>query len=171
MRVNTKVDLRSLLSALDKLEGAKESLSRKMGVAGGVVIRDRAKELAPVGTEQGGSKRPGLLRDAIYLAFSDARSSTRRVVYSISWNSKKAPHGHLLEFGHWMPYLYGTDGKGNYWTIVDKQGNPVANPNGPVWVNAHPFLAPAFDSTKKLVYDAAIDEGKRSLPEILRGRK
>ena len=25
--------------------------------------------------------------------------------YSVSWTAKKAPHGHLLEFGHWQPYV------------------------------------------------------------------
>jgi HK97 gp10 family phage protein len=43
--------------------------------------------------------RTGNLRDAIFRAYS-ARSSTDDIkTYRISWNLKKAPHGHLIEFG------------------------------------------------------------------------
>ena len=45
--------------------------------------------------------RPGQLRDAIYHVYADQLSSDGHAVYRVSWNAKKAPHGHLIEYGHW----------------------------------------------------------------------
>lgn len=39
------------------------------------------------------------LYNAIYRVHSETLSTPGRVVYQISWNHTKAPHGHLLEFG------------------------------------------------------------------------
>jgi HK97 gp10 family phage protein len=41
----------------------------------------------------------GNLRDSIYRVFSPERSSLYKKTYRISWNARKAPHGHLIEFG------------------------------------------------------------------------
>lgn len=41
----------------------------------------------------------GTLRDAIYRVYSPEKSSDANKLYRISWNKKKAPHGHLVEFG------------------------------------------------------------------------
>lgn len=43
--------------------------------------------------------KTGKLHNAIYRAFSKERSSGTAKTYRISWNKRKAPHGHLLEFG------------------------------------------------------------------------
>lgn len=87
-----KFDGSGWTAALARLDGPfKEKLARSMAVAGGQVLRDEAKHHAPVDT--------GLLRDSIYLAFKEDRSTGGQVVYSVSWNSKTAPHGHLIEFG------------------------------------------------------------------------
>lgn len=43
--------------------------------------------------------KTGTLYDAIYRVHSIERSTAERVVYEVSWNKTKAPHGHLLEFG------------------------------------------------------------------------
>jgi HK97 gp10 family phage protein len=43
--------------------------------------------------------KTGKLRDSIYRVYSKRKSVNARQVYQISWNKKKAPHGHLLEFG------------------------------------------------------------------------
>jgi HK97 gp10 family phage protein len=79
-------------AALAKLDGPfKEKLARSMAVEGGKILRDEAKHHCPVDS--------GLLQGSIYLAFKEDRSSAAQVVYSVSWNSKTAPHGHLVEFG------------------------------------------------------------------------
>lgn len=147
----TTVDVSSVLAGLSAMSGEMmDSLARSMAVAGGQVIRDEAIARAPVGTEAGGSITPGLLRSAIYLAHSDNRSREAVQVYSVSWNSKKAPHGHLLEFGHWQTHGW--------------QGRALASPK---WVAAHPFIRPAFEATRQRSLDAMIARGKERLPELL----
>jgi HK97 gp10 family phage protein len=43
--------------------------------------------------------QPGSLRRAIYRKFSKERSTDTVKTYRISWNAKKAPYGHMVEFG------------------------------------------------------------------------
>ncbi len=94
-----KVDLSSMRAGLAQLAGpARESLARSMAVAGGQVIRDDAKDRAPRGDS-------GALANAIYLAYKPLRSDKDQQVYSATWNTKKAPHGHLVEFGYWQPFV------------------------------------------------------------------
>lgn len=127
-------------AALAKLDGEfRVSLARSMAVAGGQLLRDEAKQNAPVDT--------GLLRDSIYLAFKDDRSSEAQIVYSVSWNSRTAPHGHLIEFGHW--HVQG--GKGGERTS---------------WTPAQPFLRPAFDHAPR-AQQAMIQRGRERAAELL----
>ena len=76
-------------------------------------------------------------------------------MYSVSWNAKTSPHGHLLEFGHWQIYQVRRLPGGEYVTMKNR---PLAQPK---WVAAHPFLRPA--------YDAAIDRAKQAM--MIRGRE
>ena len=109
----------------------------------------------------------GVLKDAIYHVFSKDRSTTDqgggRATYHISWNAAKhkAPHGHLVEFGHWMPYVTRLNRKtGRYYTVVKPsllaeyrakyQGKTVPpglrdyyfvrRAGGPKWIAPRPFL-------------------------------
>lgn len=156
--------------AIDRLGGlaaaAKNHLPRSMCVAAGEVFRDEAKARAPVydgGTALlGGAnvKRPpvpGLLRDAIYLAFADRRSQLEagRAVYSVAWNANKAPHGHLLEFGHWR-----------YNQIRGSYPKTERLP-APKWVPASPFLRPTFDAVGQLAVAAGLARGQQRMTEIL----
>ena len=164
--IQAKADVKSVLAGLDKLGGEVAThLARSMAVAGGKVLRDEAKLLAPVGKEEGGSIYPGALRDSIYLAFKDSGSSMKEIRYSVSWNAKKAPHGHLLEFGHWQPYVVakipGGYGGGYYSTKIKK--------DVPTWTPAHPFLRPALDSAGTRAQAAMIERGRQRLPELLAG--
>lgn len=145
------MDFSNWLGGLAALGGPiKISLARSMGVAGGMVIRDQAKEFAPV--------RDGTLRAAIYLAYREAYSDDRTVTYSISWNAKKAPHGHLIEFGHWQTNFLYKDEDGDW-----KAGHPLAHPK---WIAAHPFLRPALEGSA-VAYHAMIERGRERLPELL----
>jgi len=158
-----KSDVKSALSGLDGLAGDMAThLARSMCVAGGKVIRDEAKLLAPVGTEEGGSIAPGTLRNSIYLAHKDNKSSSSQQVYSVTWNAKKAPHGHLLEFGHWQPYVVAKITGGGYYSTKIKK-------DAPTWTPAHPFLRPALDSAGARATQAMIARGRERLPELLAG--
>lgn len=131
----------------------RESLGRSMAVAGGQILRDEAKQRVPV--------KDGLLRDAIYLAFREAQSTSRQAVYAVSWNSKKAPHGHLIEFGHWQTHV----------TFIGKDGHWHSDPNqllaNPKWIAAQPFLRPALDGGAALARAAMLKHGRERLSELL----
>jgi HK97 gp10 family phage protein len=43
--------------------------------------------------------QPGSLQRAVYRKFSKERSSDTVKTYRVSWNAKKAPYGHMVEFG------------------------------------------------------------------------
>lgn len=88
--------------------------------------------------------KTGTLHDSIYRVFSPEKSKDGAKLYRISWNKKTAPHGNLVEFGHWTK-------------TVGKYG-----PLRPVWVPAHPFLRPAFDHI-----GAAITAGQESMASKL----
>ncbi len=144
MTSSLKFDTTDLQRGMDALTGElKTKLARSMAVAGGEVIRDEAKARAPVDT--------GLLQSSIYLAFRDTRSTEERVMYSVSWNSKTAPHGHLLEFGHWS-VTGGKTGRGGV------QGT---------WVAARPFLRPAHEAAGARAVQAMLARGAARLPELL----
>lgn len=151
-----------VLKGLANLMEAEEPIARAMGSAMGIEVRDEAKARVPVGTNEYGSKNPGLLQRSIYVAYDDHMHvlSPHRYEYVVSWNRKKAPHGHLIEFGHWMPYQYQTDYQGNFWTI------PIEQRNGPVWVAARPFLGPAYYAKMPVLYSVAVTAGAKRFREV-----
>lgn len=151
-----RFDASDMFAGLDRLDEAKESIARSMGAAMGESVRDEAKARVPVGTAIDGSKFPGLLRSAIYVAYDNRRNVLNPDVYRyvVSWNAKKAPHGHLLEFGHWMVYEYDTDGLGNFWTIKPLRKLPVRK-----WIPAHPFIGPAFSAMQPKLMSIGAEAG------------
>lgn len=162
-------DDRAVQASLSRLGGKlSESLARSMGVAGGQVMRDTAKALAPdydgsTGLAGGANVDippiPGLLKAAIYLAFKQNLSNLDHVTYAISWNHRIAPHGHLLEFGHWRVNR-----------IINGVPTNIPLPF-PKWVPAHPFLRPAFDASLVAAKAAMVARGKERLPELLNEAK
>ena len=166
--IQAKADVKSVLAGLSNLSGPLAThLARSMCVAGGKVLRDEAKLLAPV--------ESGLLRSAIYLAFKENKSTAREVTYSVTWNTKKAPHGHLIEFGHWRynKVINGYPQKSlkpglKRGTGPESHAGPGALID-PVWTPAHPFMRPAFDSAGGRAKAAMLERGRQRLPELLAG--
>lgn len=171
MPIKANVDFKGAIDGLNKLVGpVRTSLARSMAVAGGQMLRDEAKARCPVGGDMstatrnaGESSRPGLLRDSIYLAFKDGQSTPEKAVYSVSWNHKMAPHGHLVEFGHWQIYKVYRAKNGEWYT------NMKAKLAEPRWIAAHPFLRPALDAKGEAAMAAMVARGRERLPELLRG--
>ena len=169
--IRAKVDFSPWDRALDLLTGPmKVSLARSMAVAGGKVLRDEAKARAPVGGDMsvtarlpGESATPGRLRSAIYLAYKPAQSTDNLQVYSVSWNHKIAPHGHLLEFGHWQTNVTYQGADGEWYS------NPDLKLAQPKWIPAEPFLRPALDAAGQRALQAMLDRGKERWPELLQG--
>lgn len=160
------VDVSSVIAGFKKLGEIKESLGRAMGSEMGIAVRDEALVRVPVGTFEGGSITPGLLKSAIYVAYDDRQTvlNPDSYRYTISWNSKKAPHGHLVEFGHWMPWKYMTDGKGEYWTVQVPQEH---GPQG-FWVQQKAFLGPAFDAQLPRLAGIAFAAGTKRYAELMK---
>ena len=108
---------------LSQLAGLRESLAEfgaevqgdvsMQGVAAmAKVVYDEARLQAPVSERAhwfyGRNSRrtgiryrfqPGTLRDAIYRAYSPEKSGPTLKLYRISWNHRKAPYGHMVEYG------------------------------------------------------------------------
>lgn len=115
-----------------------EHVVRSTARAGALVFYEEARRLAPVydGMARKGVK-PGQLRDAIYHVFSTDKSGEAVKVYEVSWNAKKAPHGHLIEYGHWrVNKLVQVNGK---WMATKERLE------APVWVPGVKFMARAYD--------------------------
>jgi hypothetical protein len=160
-----RFDFGELDVVLDRLEGpVRESLARRMGVEGGVLIRDEAKARATF-DPYWQPKHPGLLASSMYLARNEQLSNEYEFVYSVSWNRTKAPHAHLVEVGHCMPYrVHRNRITGKFRT--DKT-DPL--PGQGKWVPAYPFLRPAWDARKHDAVVAMMTRGKQELPILLRG--
>lgn len=152
--VEAKVDNRSLFAGLDKLtDEFRTKLARSMAVAGGTVIRDEAKLRAPDGPT-------GNLNKSIYLVYRDKASTEAQVKYAVSWNRKIAPHGHLIEFGHWQPYV--TVKIGDEWVTTTKLRKH------PKFIPATPFLRPAYHAALPRAKQAMLDRGRERVAELLR---
>lgn len=128
------LDLSALESQIDGIEDKTKAAVRPAAQAGAQVLYNRVlQNVAGIGVKSGN------LRSSIYQAYSKDNSGEKRATYHISWNTKKAPHGHLLEFGHVQRYavFLGSDGQ---WHTDKKR--PIA----PRIVAARPFVRPARDS-------------------------
>lgn len=139
----------------------RESLSRRMLVEGGVLLRDAAKGQARQAENKEGVERRGLLANAIYLVYELEAETNHSFTYKISWNAKIAPHGHLIEFGHWMTHKVYKAANGEWYTLKDQ---PLKEP---VWVSARPFMRPTFDSYSNVAIRVAFLRGQKELPILL----
>jgi HK97 gp10 family phage protein len=98
-----KFDPKVLNSALDDLAKGTAEQVRPAAQAGAQVLYEEVKLRAPVAKKpmvrKGKTIQPGALKASIYQVFSRANSGSDHATYHVSWNAKRAPHGHLVEFG------------------------------------------------------------------------
>jgi hypothetical protein len=157
------LDASAWTKAFDALGGpVRESLSRRMLVSGGVLIRDAAASMARQSANKEGVEARGLLASAMYLAYDTDAITSHSFTYKVSWNSRIAPHGHLIEFGHWLTHVVYKASNGEWYTVKDK---PLREP---IWVAARPFLRPTFDSYGGTAIRVMIQRGQEELPQLLR---
>lgn len=162
MADKSKLDFSGWDKAFNLLEGPfKESLARRMATAGGRLIRDEAKTIAATRKADRKFSAPrGLLASAIYLSHSDKLTTDTMFVYSVSWNAKKAPHGHLAEFGH-----------NNYYKLIQINGQwrttKIKREGGPKRVPGTPFLRPAIDGRGAEAVKVMIETGRTEFPKLL----
>jgi hypothetical protein len=158
-----KLDSREWDKAFSALEGpVRESLARRMLVSGGVLLRDAAKSNARMPANKEGVELRGVWADSMYLARDEEAENKTTFAYKVSWNATKAPHGHLLEFGHWMTHKVYKASNGEWYTLKD---HPLATPE---WVAARPALRPTFDSYGNVAVRVMIQRGQKELPILLK---
>lgn len=157
--VTLKVDMSSVNALLHQLEGDIHKAVRPAAQAAAEVLyRAVLTNVDAIG------KKTGNLRASIYQAFSEDKSKAvgdgySRATYHVSWNAKKAPHGHLVEYGHIQKFevYLGRDGK---WYTNKRAPLPA-----PKQVGARPFVRPAFHRQ-----DEAVAAAKAKLLEMLGAR-
>lgn len=94
----------------------------------------------------------GNLASSIYQVFSKDNSGQGYATYQASWNAKKAPHGHLVEFGHLQRYEVTYDPATKRFTT--HKDRPLAEPKQ---IAAKPFVRPAFAKAEAAL-DAAVQK-------------
>lgn len=162
-----KADIDRLLSELSAMQGRADEAARPAAQAAAQVLYDAVKaNVARI------KKHTGNLDRSIYQAFSIDNSGPGRAMYHISWNAKKAPHGHLVEYGHMQRYVYYRRNDGQIRPLVrpGMDGTPkpkgrapqavkdqyyVPLEGGPRLVAARPFIRPAIAKAAE-----AMDEAK-----------
>jgi hypothetical protein len=157
MSVAMLLDTSSLNAIVDEIGEAVESAVRPAAQAAADVLYHEVRQnVGKIG------RKSGKLAEAIYQAFADGQSAPGVAVYNVSWNAKKAPHGHLLEYGHIQRYAAYIGKDGNWHTAVrpEMRGKPkpkgrasqaekdayyVLRKGGPQQVTAQAFVRRARD--------------------------
>lgn len=150
-------DLAGLDDYMDALADNAEAAARPAAQAAVQVLYNRIRmNVAGMGRVSGN------LYDSIYQAFSAANSSPGHAVYHTSWNPRKAPHGHLLEWGWFMRYRYYRGGDGQIRPMV-RPGmdgkRPPSRHAGPEAMAAYyvPLPSPVHVPGRAFVRSAAAD--------------
>jgi len=133
MSFTIKVSDTGVDSLFDGIAVSCEEAARPAAQAAAQVLYDEVR------SNVGRIKRhTGNLASSIYQAYSANNSAPGRAVYHVSWNARKAPHGHLVEFGHLQRYEISFDPVTRRFTTHKDKPLPV-----PRHVAARPFLRPA----------------------------
>ena len=137
------------LDVLVDQSNLEESVIRKAAGAGAKILYDEMALRTPVRDEKyktgGKRKPPGQLKKSIYYWWDKDTSGKNRALYRIGPNTKKAPHWHLVEFGHW-----------------DKAKRH--------FTPAHPYIRPTFDAKSKEALAASRKKLNELIGEIFDGK-
>lgn len=143
--LSIKFDAAAVNRMLDGITAEAETAARPAAQAMAQVLYDQVR--VNVGKLR---RKTGNLAASIYQAYSANNSRPGVATYHVSWNAKKAPHGHLVEFGHLQRYEISFDrDSGRFITHKDR---PLATPKH---VAARPFLRPAMGHAQR-----ALDAGR-----------
>jgi hypothetical protein len=113
--VTIYADMDAFNSMISELEGDVERAIRPAAQAAAEVLYQAVRvNVAALGTKTGN------LYGSIYQAYSPEKSSQQRAEYHVSWRTSgagiRAPHGHLIEWGHWKRYKSYIGKDGNWYT-------------------------------------------------------
>lgn len=142
------VNLASLQATLRADAQACGDAARPAAQAGAQVLYDEVRRnVARI------KRKTGNLAASIYQAYSaDNSVPGGRATYHVSWNARRAPHGHLVEFGHMQRYRISYDPQTRRFTTHKDQ--PLAEPRQ---VAARPFVRPAIAAKGALAQQAMAD--------------
>lgn len=170
------IDLSGIESLFADLGDAAEEAARPSAQAAAQVIYDTAKR-----NVAGLGRVTGSLEHSIYQAYSRDNSWAGVQTYHVSWNAKTAPHGGLVEYGHWQRYVVVNTKRGPRNAIrSEKQGTPkpgrrasqaekdayfVLRPGGPVYVPGKAFMRRALGAAP-LATQAAVDVLMAALEKV-----
>lgn len=93
------VPLSQILAQVNGMEAAVVEAARPAAQAAAQVLYDEV-----VANVRRIRRLTGNLDRSIYQVYSRAASVGGKAVYHVSWNPRKAPHGHLVEYGHIQRY-------------------------------------------------------------------
>jgi len=174
--VSIKFDDTALQAKLNALQEKLQEAVRPSAQAGAQVFYDEVKSnVAALGTKTGN------LNKSIYQVFAERFSGAAYATYYVSWNRKKAQHGHLVEYGHIQRYKAYIGSDGNWYTAVraGMRGQPAPNRKAPQSVKdayyvplssprqiaAQAFIRPAYESKKR----TALKASKAKFLELAKG--
>lgn len=140
-----------VLNELDA--GVREKVLRPAAYAGARVLYDMLLANTPV--------KKGIMKGAVYHWHDDGRSPPNgyNQWYSVGVNMKKAPHWHLLEFGHKRINVVVK--------LPDGSWRPFRRRlHTPRWVAAQPFLRPTWLAGERPAVEAMRNRLKERLNEV-----
>jgi hypothetical protein len=158
---DTRFDDDGACAWIDAVFGDAQAALRPAAQVAAQVLYGEALVRVPVSgphVGKGGKLYPGgSLKSAIYQAYSSDNSNAAQATYHISWNAAKAPHGHLVEYGHWQPYKVVRYANGNFVTIKTEKLD------SPKWVPAHSFIRASHDAKAAAALQAGAAEWLRRM--------
>lgn len=172
MTFRVHADLSEFNEFIKDLGESVEHAIRPAAQAGAQVLYDNVKEnVASIG------RVTGNLSNAIYQAYDKRNSNEQQAFYQVGWNARKAPHGHLLEYGHIQRYVTYVGKDGKWHTAVRPEMRGKKLPRGklsqavkdayfvqrraPIHVAAQPFMRPAADQMDKAIVAVEAEFFKR----------
>jgi hypothetical protein len=193
MELSLSFDHGALLEGLDDIDEAAEAATRPAAHQAALVFYKEVR--AVVAAKE--NSRTGKLLDSIYRAFDEDYSYPAvakspgygRAFYNVSWNAGVAHHGHLVEDGHWLPFVARRNSNGSWYTVKrdDAEGEPPSShasqadkdaywlrwPEGTVgpkttlkmgvrWVKPYKFIQIAFENK----YPEALRVGRERFFEV-----
>lgn len=147
-------DVAEVEAGLEKLEDQAYKVARSMGVAAGQALRDEAQSNVGV--------KSGKLRSAIYVAYDSKDSTPSLIRYNVSWNHKKAPHGWLVEFGHYRYNVVVMKPDGTWFSTTERLDTPVR-------VKPVAYLRRSMDTMRPRLLSISVSAGKRRFAELSAG--
>jgi HK97 gp10 family phage protein len=145
------VNMAGFNAEMDAIAADCEAAARPAAQAAAQVLYDEVQR-----NVAGIKRKTGNLASSIYQAYSRDNSAGGKATYHVSWNARKAPHGHLVEFGHLQRFEISYDPKTRRFTT--HKDKPLASPKQ---VAARPFIRPAvakFEAAMQAAQERYLEE-------------